>query len=123
MGMRVDGLMTRVKKFESEQEMLDLIHNGRDLYCPELGLYCFEYNDRGAICSYDIDVYEAFDLMFAAFENNEYWAAFLGPGGEIWDSPDDEVFKPAEGCSNVDFCHRYFRRDWIDVTVPSLMKE
>ena len=39
-------------KFTSEEELLDCIRTGVDLYSPSLELYMFLYNEAGAVCTY-----------------------------------------------------------------------
>lgn len=105
--------MAEVYEFESPEEMYAELEYA-DLYSPTLGYYVFLYNEAGAICHYELDTEEAKELATQAAEDNEYWAAYLGVGGHIWDSPDDETFKPSLGCNNMDFCEAYYQNDWID---------
>ena len=86
-----------------------------DMYCPELGYYVFSYNDRGAVCHYDIDLEEAAELSKMSRKYNDYWAAYLGPGGHIWDAEGDTETPPNPGCSNKDFCEAYYNHKWYTV--------
>ena len=90
--------------------MLECITSGTDLYAPELGLYVFLYNDRGAIAYYYIREQTAIGLETKSRESEEYWGAFLGPGGWICD-PADEC--DAYGVTNIDFCNVYYSDVWI----------
>ena len=105
--------MTETYKFESPEAMYAELEHA-DLYSPSLGYYVFLYNEAGAVCHYELDAEEAKELAELTAVDGEYWAAFLGVGGHIWDSPDDEFNKPNEGCSSVDFCEAYYQDEWID---------
>lgn len=95
--------------------MLRVIQSGTDLYCEESGTYVFLYNEAGAIAYYSgIDVEEAKALEAKARDTDDYWAAFLGPGGWICDDPSDSAFPPNPGCANIDFCNENFKQKWID---------
>ena len=70
-------------KFNDAYELLFEIQSS-DLYCPELEIYAFEYNDKGAVCWYYIYKNEAIELAKKVKESDEeYWGAFLGIGGQI----------------------------------------
>lgn len=112
--------MKNTIKFESWQEMLAYLHTGRDIYNPMTELYCFEYNEAGAVCSYCVDIFEAFRLLEQAVMKHDFWSAFLGPNGDIWDAPDDEMSPPNPGCSNIEFCCDRYEGEWIDVTPPNM---
>ena len=113
-------------EFDSPQEMLNTIQSNVDLYCPEEELYVFNYNDDGAICSYRISIFEAKELqriskvgfVSVMHMNNEiseeYWSAFLGLRGSIYDDPSDDYYDPDYCTSNLDFCKQYYRCEWID---------
>lgn len=74
--------------FKSAEEMFDLLANKEiDLYNPELELYLFVYNENGAICTYGIDTATAKTLSAQSKETGDYWGAFLGIGGHIYDAP------------------------------------
>ena len=74
-------------KFNSAAEMLKFIQDGNDLWSPSEELYIFVYNEDGAICTYNIDLTEAKELSLKAELHDEYWSAFLGWGGSIYDPP------------------------------------
>ena len=86
-------------KFTSEEELLDCVRTGVDLYSPSLELYMFLYNDDGAICTYSI----AHDHALELSQKDEYWGAYLGPGGSIYDDPEGE------------FENEWDADDWINV--------
>ena len=103
-------------KFKSAVDMLKQIQVC-DLYCAELSLYVFQYTDRGrfgAIAYYHIEEEEAKQLAEYCSDGENYWAAFLGPGGFICDDIEDDTFPPNPGQSNVDFCERVYEFDWIN---------
>lgn len=85
-------------EFLNASDMYDKItHN--DLYSDEDELYVFNYNDDGAICVYHITNKEAKELEQKSLELNEYWGAFLGIGGDIYDNP-------------MDFCNEHYEGRW-----------
>lgn len=101
--------------FKNGEQMLTLIQSGTDLYCPTEGKFVFLYNEDGAIACYDnIDLDEAVNLEKQSRLYDEYWGAFLGVGGKIWDSPKSADFKPEPGCSNLDFCEAYYKLPWMN---------
>lgn len=74
-------------KFNSGKEMLDYILDGHDLYSSSTATYVFAYNDLGSIAVYgEIFEDEANELHWKANDSDEYWGAFLGIGGMIYDS-------------------------------------
>lgn len=87
-------------KFTSEEKLLDCIRTGVDLYSPSLELYMFLYNDAGAVCTYSIAHDHALELV----QQDEYWEAYLGPGGSIYDDPEGE------------FENEWDADDWISVS-------
>lgn len=72
-------------KFESANAMLDIIQSGMDLYNINTGEYVFSYSDKGAIAAYIIDENYAKELSFKSVETDEYWGAYLGVGGSIYE--------------------------------------
>lgn len=56
-----------------------------DLYNLNTGAYVFLYNIDGGICVYYLDSEEAYDIAKQA--EGEYWGAFLGAGGNVYDDP------------------------------------
>ncbi len=76
-------------KFHSVEEMRQALQEG-DLYCERTNEYVFTYNDGGSICIYTIPLDEAYKLEKMAREDDEYWGAYLGVGGDIYDDEDAE---------------------------------
>ena len=86
-----NGIRGKRMRFKTGQEMLDYIHTGNDLYCEETGLYLFEYNDRGAVCYYNVSNEKARDLQKLSEKyDGEYWGGFLGAGGSIMENDDGD---------------------------------
>lgn len=101
-------------KFNSAKEMLEVIQNGFDLYNPTLEIYVFVYNEAGSIAYYDIDNKKAKELSQKAKEFQEYWAAFLGPGGFIIDDLNSDFYKNGNE-TNLQWCEKYYKKDdWIN---------
>lgn len=92
--------MSKNLKFDSEQAFIEYIQSGKDLYSPSLELYLFAYNEDGAICAYTVTEEKAQELN----KQEEYWGAYLGAGGNIYDN--------VKGS----FENEYKVDDWIDVT-------
>ena len=108
-------------KFESWEEMYDTIVDGTDLYSKSNELYVFVYNDANALCFYNLSNEEAMEISIKANEKGEYWAAFLGWGGEIMDNTDYDGYSDDENerklylNPSVNFCKDYFNiDDWVD---------
>ena len=92
-------------KFSSANDMLEKL-KANDYYNHITEEYVFTYNDRDSIAVYNIDKDEAKKLSKQAKENDEYWGAFLGPGGYIYDEP-----------KNSEWCESHFKEDgWITTT-------
>lgn len=72
-------------KFESANAMLDIIQSGMDLYNINTEEYVFSYSNKGAIAVYIIDEKYARELSLTAVETGEYWGAYLGAGGSIYE--------------------------------------
>jgi hypothetical protein len=103
-------------KFNSAEEMLERIQEGSDFYNPEYEEYVFVYNDCGSVCSYTINEDEAKELMERSNESGEYWSAYLGWGGGIYEDPSHEDYDE-DRPSNLDYCKDVYMWDgWIDVT-------
>lgn len=103
-------------KFNNAQEMCNYVINEcRDLYCKEKELYVFLYNEAGSIAVYSIDEKQAKELQQQSEKYHDYWGAFLGPGGEIYDDPTYEDFNP-ELPSNLDWFKENYQGEWRDVT-------
>ena len=101
-------------EFSSPQEMLNTIQSDVDLYCPEEELYVFNYNIDGAICSYRINRFDAIELQKMSTVGDDYWGAFLGLGGSVYDDPSDDYYDPDYCTSNLDFCEQWYKYNWID---------
>lgn len=92
----------QTNKFSSANDMLEKI-KVNDYYNYITEEYAFIYNDRGSIAVYTVGKDEANRLSKQAKENDEYWGAFLGPGGYIYDEPE-----------NSEWCGSHFKEDgWI----------
>lgn len=104
-------------KFNSAEEMLDYIKDNNechDLYSKKSEIYVFLYNDAGSIATYHITEKDAMELSDLANKNDDYWGAFLGPGGEIWDDPSYENYSEGE-TTNLDRCEELLEfDDWVD---------
>ncbi len=94
------------EKFRSASGFLEKI-KVNDYYNPITEQYVFLYNDNNSIAVYsNIDEAEAQKLSALANETDEYWGAFLGVGGYIYDAP-----------LNFVWCNSNFRNDgWITTT-------
>lgn len=94
------------EKFRSASSFLEKIEEN-DYYNPITEQYVFLYNDNNSIAVYsNIDEAEARKLSALANETDEYWGAFLGVGGYIYDAP-----------LNFVWCNSNFRNDgWITTT-------
>lgn len=101
-------------KFDSPRAMLEQIYSG-DIYCPDEELYVFQYNDIGSIACYSVSIGDAIILQEnIANSDEEYWGAFLGIGGAIFDDPAYIYYDPDKHMSNEDFCSGYYKYTWID---------
>lgn len=108
-------------KFESPEDMLATIQADVDLYNVNTEEYVFNYNVEGSIAVYSIDKDKALELRKKSEESGEYWGAFLGIGGAIWDDPEHDDY--VEGNSNLDYCkYAYNQNGWINVT-PAVTEE
>ena len=73
--------------FENGEEMArDVIECAFDLYCPEIETYVFCYNACGSIAVYDCGEEEVERLVSDQINGGDYWGAYLGMGGYIYDS-------------------------------------
>lgn len=101
-------------KFATAEQMLEFINDGNDLYSPKAEIYVFGYNDAGSIATYSISEEEAKRLSNRVKSGDEdYWSAFLGVGGEIWDDPSHECYKEGQ-VSNLDRCSQLLEHeDWV----------
>ena len=101
-------------KFNSGEEMLDVITNQCDLYSKEKEIYVFSYNTDNSICYYYIDNKRMGDLMIQATENETYVGGLLGSGGRIVDDPSYDGFEDGD-YSNLDWCNDNYDGEWIEV--------
>lgn len=101
-------------KFDTAKQMLEYINSNHDLYSRKAETYVFNYNEAGSICTYDIDCDEAKELALNSKANNgEYWEAFLGAEGTIWDDPSYEGYNENQS-SNLDRCASLIEyEDWV----------
>lgn len=90
--------------FSSVENMVKTLQQDTDLYNIETEEYVFHYNIDGAIAVYSISSGEAMELKAKADISGEYWGAYLGVGGTIYDDP-------AEYCKD-----NYSLAGWVDVT-------
>lgn len=103
-------------KFKSASDMKSTLDK-KDLYNPNTETYVFLYNEAGSIAVYeDISLDEALQLEKDAKAINEYWAAFLGPGGEIYDDVSHPLYNK-DLLSNTDWCEQHYTEEgWILTT-------
>ena len=88
----------------SAEDMVNTLQAGMDLYNVLTQEYVFQYNTEGAIAVYSVSLEEAKELEEKSQSSGEYWGAFLGAGGTIYDEP-------------LEFCNdKYKLAGWIDVT-------
>lgn len=103
-------MMTQIT-FCDGLEMFNKIKEcGLDLYNTELEIYAFCYNECGSIATYNIDRENALKLKIKANATGEYWSAFLGCGGKIYDSLDYKLqLELKDTCDEaVEFCNCYY---------------
>ena len=102
--------------FRSPEAFLATVISGQDLYSKSLCLYVFVYNESGSVCVYGVDNETALDLEKKAKEHCEYWSAYLGLGGEIYDTED--YFKESKGSVPkdvthlIDLCRQWWQDEW-----------
>lgn len=101
--------------FGSAEDMYDYLRNNGDLYCPGEMLYVFEYGASGSLAVYNITTDEAEDLARECAESafEEYWGGFLGPGGRIYDTPEDYGNEHGDNFA-LGFCKTYYKLEWYD---------
>lgn len=94
--------MIKFKKFANAEAMHECITiDCIDLYNVNTGQYAFCYNEDMAICEYKLSIIQALELAIKATQNDEYWAAYLGVGGLIFDN-------------SLDWCAENFKNDgWL----------
>ncbi len=76
-------------RFTTVEELKSALNKG-DLYCERTSEYVFKYNEEGSICIYTISLDEAYKLEKMAREDGEYWGAYLGVGGCVYDDEEAE---------------------------------
>jgi hypothetical protein len=105
--------------FKSGSEMLEALKTN-DLYNTETGEYVFSYNEAGAVCVYVLNKSEAKEIAKKSQEDDEYWGAYLGPGGSIYD-PEEVGMR---SYSNEDYCRDAAKRgNWIYTSDYNFLKE
>jgi len=101
-------------KFNSGEEMLDVITNQCDLYSKEKEIYVFSYNIYNSIAYYNIRNKEMNELRIKAEMNNECVSGLLGVGGYIVDDPSYGGFRKGD-YSNLDWCNDNYNGEWEEV--------
>lgn len=111
-------------RFKDAEEMLSSIQSGEDLYNKETEQYVFLYNGAGSIAVYDIEEQEADALIASSHAaGGEYWGAFLGVGGNIYDDPSYEYYSD-EIPSNLDYCkENYDKGQWFTINYAGVMMD
>ena len=110
------GYCRKAVSFENAEELLScVVYDGIDLYSPSAEIYVFGYNDDGAIATYNISHAEAEELIQKSMEADDYWGAFLGVGGTIYDAFDEN--NPPSSTTNIEKCDELAQiKDWVPVT-------
>ena len=97
-------------RFASAIEMFTYLRDVGDLYSPDECIYVFNYSESGALAVYGICELKAKELSRDSKKADEYWGAFLGPGGSVYDVPDEQC--------DVDyamkFCEDWYKSEWYD---------
>ena len=101
-------------KFNSGEEMLDVITNQCDLYSKEKEIYVFSYNIYNSIAYYNIGNKEMNELRIKAEMNNQCVSGLLGVGGRIVDDPSYGGFNEGD-YSNLDWCNDNYDGEWEEV--------
>lgn len=101
-------------KFQTAEQMLEYITKGNDLYSRQAEIYIFNYNEAGSVCAYNIDQEEAKQLAELVNNSDEnYWGAFIGVGGQIWDDPTHACYEDGQ-MTNLDCCKSLIEiDDWV----------
>lgn len=109
-------------RFENGEEMAsEIILDGYDFYCPQTNTYVFCYNDWGSIAVYDwIGEEKAKELISDQIKLVDRWSAYLGAGGDIYDSdsydPDEYFLSLSLTGENRDWIEAHFAAgDWYRV--------
>lgn len=107
------GKDRNILEFKSGKEMLDLLQTDTDLYNLQTGDYVFRYNEAGSIAVYSLSLKEAEQLQAKAEAEDEYWGAYLGFGGSIYDVPESDFYSNKQA-SALDYCSEmYDEGEWI----------
>lgn len=106
-----DGCCNNVPiRLASAKEMFEYLQDVGDLYSPDERIYVFNYSESGALAVYRICELRAKELSRDSKKADEYWGAFLGPGGSIYDVPGEQC--------GVDyamkFCEDWYKSEWYD---------
>ena len=116
------GYCRKALSFADGQALFEYVDDGQDLYSPSAGIYIFGYNDRGAVATYDISHDEAEELIQKANESDEYWGAFLGIGGTIYDAFDED--NSPSSTTNLDKCAELAEiKDWVPTNYFKIEEE
>lgn len=108
---KIQKLESKFVTFSSAENMLEYLQTA-DLYNLETFEYIFKYSEDGDICVYNLEEEEAQVLYEKSKESQEYWGAFLGVGGSIYDYKNGSAL---EYCKNKFLCH-----EWINVSPPKI---
>ena len=95
--------------FSTAEDMVNTLQADMDLYNVLTQEYVFLYNTDGAIAVYYISLEEAKELEEKSQSSDEYWGAFLGAGGTIYDDPLEY------------YNDQYKLAGWVDVTPKQSM--
>lgn len=103
-------------KFKNPEEMLNAL-KCMDLYNPYTETYAFIYNDSASIAVYsNIELDQAVELEKDARKDKNYWGAYMGPGGLIYDDPTHPDYIE-DSLTNLDWCKVHFEEEgWIPTT-------
>lgn len=101
-------------KFQTAEQMLEYINKGNDLYSRQAEIYISNYNEAGSVCTYNIDQGEAKRLAKLVNDSDvNYWGAFLGVGGQIWDDQTHDCYDECQ-MTNLDCCKNLIEiDDWV----------
>lgn len=102
--------------FASADKMLAAINADKDFYNINTGDYVFNYNECGSIAVYILSLEKAAEIQEKAKADKQYWGAYLGPGGRIYDD-----LSRVEDCNlttdNLEWCKEKFALPgWVEVT-------
>ena len=110
----------RKVEFKSGAAMLDFL-SGADLYNIVTGEYVFRYNEEGSIAVYSFGMDKAISLAHQS-QGKDYWSAFLGLGGYIYDDPSHELYNE-DRISNLDYCKAICSEGIWMVADPTFLEE